>query len=163
MLTLTVYKTQSLIQYTLKFAYVFGRAVTLYNVWTKLNRDESPKIKVNIYWYLNTFCSPEHKVKHKSNIYLLSKLLFTHFPLLFASVTFIFKYIKYKYIIIFSGSAAQRGLWPLRITRLLDHTQRRTTVGSTPLDERSARRRDIYLTTHNRQTSSPQWDSNPRS
>jgi len=40
--------------------------------------------------------------------------------------------------------------------RFLDHTQRRITVGRTPLDERSARRRDLYLTTHNthdRQTS----------
>jgi hypothetical protein len=27
----------------------------------------------------------------------------------------------------------------------LDHTQPRTTVGRTPLDERSARRRDLYL------------------
>jgi len=34
-------------------------------------------------------------------------------------------------------------------TRILDHTQRRTTVGRTPLDEWSARRRDFYLTTHN--------------
>jgi len=33
--------------------------------------------------------------------------------------------------------------------RFLDHTQRRTTVGRTPLDELSARRRDLYLTTHN--------------
>ena len=42
--------------------------------------------------------------------------------------------------------------------RFLDHTQRRTTVGRTPLDEWSARRRDLYLTTHNthnRQTSMP--------
>ena len=42
--------------------------------------------------------------------------------------------------------------------RFLDHTQRRTTVGRTPLDEWSARRRDLYLTTHNthnRQTSVP--------
>ena len=31
----------------------------------------------------------------------------------------------------------------------LDHTQRRITVGRTPLDEGSARRRDLYLTTHN--------------
>ena len=41
-------------------------------------------------------------------------------------------------------------------TRFLDHTQRRTTIGMTPLDERSARRRDLYLTkhsTHKRQTS----------
>jgi len=27
----------------------------------------------------------------------------------------------------------------------LDHAQRRTTVGRTPLDEWSARRRDLYL------------------
>ena len=43
-------------------------------------------------------------------------------------------------------------------TRFLDHTQRRITVGRTPLDEWSARRRDLYLTkhnTHNRQTSMP--------
>ena len=42
--------------------------------------------------------------------------------------------------------------------RFLDHTQRRTTVGRTPLDEWSARRRDLYLITHdthNRQTSMP--------
>ena len=31
----------------------------------------------------------------------------------------------------------------------LDHTQRRSTVGRTPLDEWSARHRDLYLTTHN--------------
>ena len=43
-------------------------------------------------------------------------------------------------------------------TRFLDHTQRRTTVGRTPLDEWSAHRRDLYLTTHNthnRQMSMP--------
>ena len=42
--------------------------------------------------------------------------------------------------------------------KFLDHTQRRTTVGKTPLDEWSARRRDLYLTTHdthNRQISMP--------
>ena len=40
----------------------------------------------------------------------------------------------------------------------LDHKQRRSTVGRTPLDEWSARRRDLYLTTHdthNRQISMP--------
>jgi hypothetical protein len=43
-------------------------------------------------------------------------------------------------------------------TRLLYHTQRRATIGRTPLDEWSARRRGLYLTTHNthnRQTSMP--------
>jgi len=40
----------------------------------------------------------------------------------------------------------------------LDHTHWRTTVGRTPPDEWSARRRDLHLTTHNthnRQTSMP--------
>ena len=40
----------------------------------------------------------------------------------------------------------------------LDHTQRRTTGGRTPLNELSARHRDLYLTTHdthNRQISLP--------
>ena len=40
----------------------------------------------------------------------------------------------------------------------LDHTQRRTTVGRTPLDECPARRRDVYLKTHdthNRKISMP--------
>jgi len=57
-------------------------------------------------------------------------------------------------------------LWrcdPTRVTaslflRFLDYTQRRSTVGRTPLDEWSARRRDLYLTkhnTHNTQTSMP--------
>ena len=39
-----------------------------------------------------------------------------------------------------------------------DHTQGHNTVGRTSLDEGSARRRDLYLTTHNthnRQTSMP--------
>ena len=47
---------------------------------------------------------------------------------------------------------------------ILDHT-RRTTVGRTPLEERSARRRDLYLTTHdthNRQISMPPVGFEPR-
>ena len=43
-------------------------------------------------------------------------------------------------------------------TRFLNHTQRRTTGGRTPLEEWSARRRDLYMTTHNThniQTSMP--------
>jgi len=41
-------------------------------------------------------------------------------------------------------------------TRFLDHTQRRTTVGRTPLEEWSARRRELYLksySSHIKQTS----------
>ena len=58
----------------------------------------------------------------------------------------------------FCGAATQRGAWPPRSWGFLDHTQRRTTVGRTALDEWSARHRDLYLTTHNthnRQTSMP--------
>ena len=46
----------------------------------------------------------------------------------------------------------------------IDHTQRRTTVGGTPLDERSACRRGLYLTTHdthNRQISMPPMGFEP--
>jgi len=50
-------------------------------------------------------------------------------------------------------------------SRFLDHTQRYTTVGRTPLDEWSARRRDLYLTTHNAHNRQAcfLWDSNPQS
>jgi len=50
-------------------------------------------------------------------------------------------------------------------TRFLDHTQRRTTVGRTPLYEWSARRRDLYqhttLTTDKHPC--PRRDSRPQS
>jgi hypothetical protein len=49
-------------------------------------------------------------------------------------------------------------------TRFLDHTQRHTTVGRTPLDEWSARRKDLYLTihnVHNRPTTMPPVEFEP--
>ena len=58
----------------------------------------------------------------------------------------------------FCGAATQSGSWPPHSWGFLDYTQRRTTVGGTPLDEWSASRRDLYLTTHNthnRKTSMP--------
>jgi len=50
-------------------------------------------------------------------------------------------------------------------TRFLGHTQRRATVGRTPLDEWSVRRKDLYLTTHNTYNKHPcpRWGSKPRS
>jgi hypothetical protein len=52
-------------------------------------------------------------------------------------------------------------------TRFLDHTLRRTTFGRTSLDEWSARRRNLYLTSHehSQQTNihAPRWDSSPQS
>jgi hypothetical protein len=47
------------------------------------------------------------------------------------------------------GATAPSGPGPCRLQGFLDHTQRRTTVGRTLLDEWSACRRDLYLTTHN--------------
>ena len=50
------------------------------------------------------------------------------------------------------------------ILRFLYHTQWRTTVGTTPLDEWSARRTDLYLTTHTyNKHPCPWWDSIPQS
>ena len=50
-------------------------------------------------------------------------------------------------------------------SRFLDHIQRRTTVSRAPLDDWLARRRDLYLTTHNTHNRHPRprWDSNPQS
>jgi len=49
--------------------------------------------------------------------------------------------------------------------RFLDHTQRHTTVGRISLDEWSAPRTNIYLTTHNDhdRRPCPRWNSNPQS
>jgi len=71
----------------------------------------------------------------------------------------------YKNLCIFLfGAATQRGSWPPHSWGFPDHKQRRTAVGRTPLDEWSARRRDLYLATHNthnRQTSIPQGGFEP--
>jgi hypothetical protein len=61
-------------------------------------------------------------------------------------------------IFFFNGSTAPLGPRLPQFLRLHDHTFRHTTLGRTPLDEGPARRRDLYLTTHNthkRQTSMP--------
>jgi hypothetical protein len=64
-----------------------------------------------------------------------------------------------EYIYIFwGGITAPQWDRASSFTRFLEHTQRRTTVGRTTLDEWSARRRDLYLTTHKthkRLTSTP--------
>jgi len=44
-------------------------------------------------------------------------------------------------------------------TRFIDNTKQRITVGRTPLDEWSARRRDLYLTTHTTLTTDRQTAS----
>ena len=61
-------------------------------------------------------------------------------------------------LFVFNATAPQGTRASSSFTRFLDHTQRLTTAGRTLLGEWSARRRDLYLTTHNthnRQTSMP--------
>jgi len=50
-------------------------------------------------------------------------------------------------------------------TTFIDHTQRHTTVGMTPLEEWSARRTDLHMKTQNTHNKHPytQWDSNQES
>ena len=71
----------------------------------------------------------------------------------------------YIYIYIFSlWRCGPAWVMASSFLRFLGHTQRRITVGRTPLDEWSARRRDLYLTTHNtqhRQTSMPRVGFEP--
>ena len=47
------------------------------------------------------------------------------------------------------GATAPPWAMAASFTRFLDHTQRHITAGRTPVDEWSARPRDLYLTTHN--------------
>ena len=57
------------------------------------------------------------------------------------------------YLFVFGTTAPPQWARAPSFTRFLYHTQRRTTIGKTPLDKWSARRRDLYLTTlntHNR-------------
>jgi hypothetical protein len=54
----------------------------------------------------------------------------------------------YLFIMIYFLWLCSPALAMASFTRFLDHTQRRTTVGTTPLDECSYHRRDLYLTTH---------------
>ena len=66
-----------------------------------------------------------------------------------------------------SGATAPQWAMASSLLWFLDHTQRRTTFGRTPVDEWSARRRDIYLTTHTilKTDKRPcsRWDSNTQS
>ena len=65
---------------------------------------------------------------------------------------------SFSFFLSFFWRNSPQGTRASSIKRFLDHTQRRTAVCRTPLDEWSARRRDLYLTkhyAHNRQTSMP--------
>jgi len=56
---------------------------------------------------------------------------------------------KYLHWFVCFGAAAPQWAMLSSFMKFLDHTQRRNTFRRTPLDEWSARRRDLYLTTYN--------------
>jgi hypothetical protein len=112
--------------------------------------------------WLNKFCSFPQLVR--ANVRIITATSYpvpsmcSHVILLLSCYTHWTKHNFY-----FSGSASHRGLWPPRSTRFRDHTQRRATLGRTPLDEWSARRRGLYLTTHTKDKHPClRWDSNPQ-
>jgi hypothetical protein len=57
--------------------------------------------------------------------------------------------VKFKHRLFFLRRCDPTRVMASLFLRFLDHTQRRTTVGRSPLNEWSARRRYLYLTTHN--------------
>jgi len=65
---------------------------------------------------------------------------------------------SFSFVCLFVFDATPQWTRASLFTRFLDHTQRRTTVVRTPVDEWLTLRRDLYLTTHNthnRQASVP--------
>jgi len=89
--------------------------------------------------------------------YWLHIILTVGNPISNITVILIFRRLSFLYKI-FCYATAPQWARASSFTRFLDHTQRRTTVGRTPPYEWSARRRDLYQTTHNthnRQTSMP--------
>ena len=73
-----------------------------------------------------------------------SNLRYTLFP-----TTNVLYYYYYYYYHFFIWRSSPQYARASLFTRFLDHTQWRTIVGRTPLDEWSARLRDLYLTTYN--------------
>ena len=72
---------------------------------------------------------------------------------------------NFRIFFFYHGAAVPSGSRPLHY-RGFTVTLRHATVGRTPLDEQSARRRDLYLTTHNthkRKHPCPRRNSNPQS
>ena len=76
----------------------------------------------------------------------------------YLSFTFYISVFHTFFLFFFLAQQPPSGPGPPHSRKFLDHTQERTTVGRTFLDEESARRRDLHVTTHknhNRQTTMP--------
>ena len=97
---------------------------------------------------------------HALQLSLLSLFFFAPAPLPFLLEDLLYLFIQIRILqgskLFFIWHNSPQWATVSSFTRFLDHTQRCTTVSRIPLDEWSARSRDLYLTTHNiphRQTS----------
>ena len=114
-------------------------------------------LSVNVAWMGQVDERDENRVKFSWYSPIGFTMEFTRQADAFTSVLFILSPGATQPIVGVYFTALYRALASSR-TRLLDQTQRRATVGRTPLNEWSVRRRDPYLTTHNthnRQTTMP--------
>ena len=96
------------------------------------------------------------RMKNKLKINLKPSNIFPCFPALLITSSDFPLVIKTSESFFFIWRQSPQWARASSFTRFLDHTQRRTTVCRNPLDEWSARRRNLYVTTHNtdnRQTS----------
>jgi hypothetical protein len=112
-------------------------------------------------WYSASFCFPWL-------LLLLTFLCFSGFKCFCSSAWFILLFCSYAFFcfscLVFLWHCSPARAMASSFTRFRDRTQRRATVCRTPLDEWSARCRDLYLTTCTTDKYPyPRWDSNPRS
>ena len=130
---------------TNKFAFMKNRTLyVIYEIYRRVSKHGRTQTQHRtlyfLYWYVSTVHSTVIRYRiqaHKGNVCYSRDFSFTFFLL---------------------WRFDPRRVMASSFLRFLDHTQRRTTVGRTPLDEWSARLRELYLTTyntHNRQISMP--------
>ena len=121
---------------------VTKRAVSPASTATHLLLSLTPHYLANFFFiYISFYCTTSIITDYKYTYVTINGLLGMH-----------------PVIILLLSSITTDWVWLLIFTRFLDHTRRRTTVGRTPLNKCSVRRKDLYLTTHNnhnRQTSVP--------
>ena len=97
-----------------------------------------------------------HHVPHEYIIIII--IIITFIALAGATQWITYNYMYPKNIFFFLWRCSPTRIMTSSVFRFLDHTQRRTAVDRTPLEEWSARHTDLYLTTHNlhnRKTSMP--------
>jgi len=159
------------------------RITTFAEIWVSVNKNGNKtsdlKIRIRFSCFTNGSISPstEQEIKHwvsrrkiskfkKSRSYIqLIWSLNNYSDYIYICIYInIYMYVCvyiYIYIYVFFfllWRCDPTGVMDSSFLRFLNHTQRRTTVGRTPPDEWSARRRDLYVTTHdthNRQISMP--------